>query len=104
MHLDNVTGFPGGSLVKNPPTKQECWFNPWFGKIPWRRKWQPIPVFLPGKSHGQQGLAGYDPWGHKKSDRNWQLSTHTNNGILFTLERNKLQAMKRHEGSLNAYY
>ena len=36
-------------------------FNPWFGKIPWRRKWQPTPVFLPGKSHGQRNLAGYSP-------------------------------------------
>ena len=32
------------------------------GKIPWRRKWQPTPVFLPGKSHGQRGLVGYSPW------------------------------------------
>ena len=40
-------------------------FNPWFGKIPWRRRWQPTPVFLPGKSHGQRSLAGYSPWGCK---------------------------------------
>ena len=37
------------------------------GKIPWRRKWQPTPAFLPGRSHGQRGLAGYSPWGHKES-------------------------------------
>ena len=37
------------------------------GKIPWRRKWQPIPVFLPGESHGQRSLAGYSPQGHKES-------------------------------------
>ena len=42
-------------------------FNPQVGKIPWRRKWQPIPVFLPGKSHRQRRLAGYSPWGCKKS-------------------------------------
>ena len=41
-------------------------FNPWVGKIPWRRKWHPISVFLPGKSHGQRSLAGYSPWGHKR--------------------------------------
>ena len=35
-------------------------------KIPWRRKWQPIPVFLPGKSHGQRSLVSYSPWGHKE--------------------------------------
>ena len=41
-------------------------FNPWVGKIPWRRKWQATPVFLPGKSHRQRSLAGYSPWGHKR--------------------------------------
>ena len=43
-------------------------FNPWVGKIPWRSKWQLIPVFFPGKSHGQRSLEGYRPWGHKESD------------------------------------
>ena len=38
------------------------------GKIPWRRKWQPTPVFLAGKSHGGRSLVGYSPWGHKESD------------------------------------
>ena len=40
-------------------------FDPWVRKIPWRRKWQPTPVFLPGESHGQRSLAGYSPWGHR---------------------------------------
>ena len=43
-------------------------FSPWVRKIPWRRKWQPTPVFLPGKSHGQRSLVGYSPWGHKELD------------------------------------
>ena len=43
-------------------------FNPWVGKIPWRRAWQPTPVFLPGKFHGQRSLAGYSLWGCKESD------------------------------------
>ena len=43
-------------------------FNPWVGKIPWRSKWQPAPVFLSGKSHGQRSLVGYHPWGCKESD------------------------------------
>ena len=50
-------------------------FNPWVGKVFWRRKWQPIPVFLPGKSHGQRSLAGYSPWGCKESDMTEQLSS-----------------------------
>ena len=47
----------------------KCWrhgFDPWVRKIPWRRKWQHIPVFLPGKSHGKRSLVGYSPWGHKR--------------------------------------
>ena len=48
--------------------------------IPWRRNWQPTPVFLPGKSHGQKSLTGYNPWGHKESDTTERLEhtdTHT---------------------------
>ena len=41
-------------------------FDPWVGKIPWRRKWLTTPVFLPGEPHGQRGLAGYSPWDCKR--------------------------------------
>ena len=61
-----MQGFPGGSVVKNQ--YRRCRFDPRVGKIPWRRKWQPTPVFLPGKSHGQRRLADYSPQGHKESD------------------------------------
>ena len=50
--------------------------DPWVGKIPWRRKWYPTPVFLPGKSHGQRNLAGYSPWGCKELDITDQAHTH----------------------------
>ena len=43
-------------------------FDPWVGKIPWRREWLPTPVFLPGESHAQRSLLGYSPWNHKESD------------------------------------
>ena len=43
-------------------------FDPWVGKIHWKRKWQSTPVFFPGKSHGQRSLEGCSPWGHKQSD------------------------------------
>ena len=43
-------------------------FDPWVGKIPWRRKWLPTPVFLPGKFHRQRNLVGYSPWAHKESN------------------------------------
>ena len=42
------------SVVENPPAMQEMRLDPWVGKSPWRRKWQPTPVFLPGESHGQR--------------------------------------------------
>ena len=48
--------------------RRSCGLDAWDGKILWRRKWQPTPVFSPGKSHGQRRLAGYSPWGHKESD------------------------------------
>ena len=41
-------------------------FDPWVGKIRWRKKWQPTPAFLPGESHGQRSLAGYSPWRCKR--------------------------------------
>ena len=43
-------------------------FDPWVRKIPWRKKWQPTPVFLPEKSHGQRSLVGYSPWGPEELD------------------------------------
>ena len=55
-------------LVKNLPAMLETWFNSWVGKIPWRRKWQPTPVFLPGESHGRRSLADCSPWGRQESD------------------------------------
>ena len=70
------TGFPGGSVLKestcNAGNCLQCrrWrFDPWVRKIPWRRQWQPTPVFLPGESHGQRSLADYSPWGPKSQTR-----------------------------------
>ena len=59
-------------------------FDPWVGKIPWRRKWQPTPVFLPGKSHGRRSLIGYRPWGAKS--QTW-LHFH-----FLSLSREKIQS------------
>ena len=57
-----VKGFPVGAVWETQG------FDSWVGKILWSRKWQPVPVFLPGKFHGQRSLAGYSPWGRKESD------------------------------------
>ena len=72
-------GLPDGSVVKNLPANagDTGGVYLWVGKIPWRRKWQPTPVFWPGKSHGQRSLEGYSPWGRKESDTaEQQLSVH----------------------------
>ena len=65
-------GFPGGASGKEPSCHCRRYkrrgFDPCMGKIPWRRAWQPTPVFLPGESHGQRRLAGYSPQGHRESD------------------------------------
>ena len=64
--LQGYMGSPGGSVVENLPANAgDSRFDLWIAKIPWRRKWQPTPVFLPGKSHGQRSLVGYSPRGHK---------------------------------------
>ena len=63
--------FPGGSSGKEHTCQcrghKRQGFGSWDGKIPWRRKWQPTPVFLPGESHGQKSLVGYSPQGRKES-------------------------------------
>ena len=69
----------GASLVAQMVKNLQCGrlgFNPWVWKIPWRRKWQPTPVFLPGKFHGQRSLEGYSPWGRKESDMTERLTLH----------------------------
>ena len=67
-------------MVKNSPANagdtRDIRFDPWVGKISWRRKWQPTPVFLPGKVHGQRSLVGYSPEGHIQSKSQTRLSTH----------------------------
>ena len=65
-------GFPGGVSGKEPTCQcrklKRCRFDPCIRKIPWRRAWQPTPVFLPGESQGWGSLVGYSLWGHKEPD------------------------------------
>ena len=67
--------FPGGASGKESTCQcrrhKRCGFSPWVGKIPWSRKWQPTPVSLPGKLHGQRSLVGYIAWGHKEWLSDW---------------------------------
>ena len=65
-------GFPGSASGKEAACQcskcKRCRFNPLIGKIPWRKAWQPTPVFLPGESHGRRSLVGSSPWSCKESD------------------------------------
>ena len=63
-------------LVKKPPAMWETWVRPLGWEDPWKRKWQPTPVFLPGEPHGQRNLVGYSPQGRKVSDTTEQLHFH----------------------------
>ena len=71
---------PDGASGKEPAyqckRQKRHRFDPWVRKIPWRRAWQPVPVFLPGESDGQKSLVGYSPRGHKQSGTMKRLSTH----------------------------
>ena len=62
-------------------------FDPWVGKIPWRREWQPTPVFLLGESHEQRNLVGYSPWNCKELDiiERLTLSLFTSVGLIVSL-------------------
>ena len=79
MHsTNNYWDFPGGSDGKSVCLQcKRLGFDPWVGNIPWRRKWQPTPVFLPGKFHGQRSLAGYSPRGQKELHMMEHMCTHT---------------------------
>ena len=79
-------GFPGGANGKELSCQcrrhKRCRFDPWVGKISWRGKWQPTPVFLPGESHRLRSLVGYSPPAHTELDTaevTWHTHTHTEN-------------------------
>ena len=77
-------------MVKNLPANAgNTDLIPWVGKIPWRRKCQPTPVFLPGKSHEQRRLAGYSPWGHKRVGHDLMTKQQQQNSTL------KMQKIKK---------
>ena len=81
-----LSGLPRSRSGKESACQfRSCRFDPWVGKIPWRRKWQPSPIFLPGKSLGQRSLVDYSLWGHRKS---WTwLSDWTKQQLAFGLDK-----------------
>ena len=66
----------GSDAEESACNSGEPGFNPCVGKIPWRREWQPTPVFLPGESHGQRSLAGCSSHGGKELDTTEATKTH----------------------------
>ena len=83
-------------------------FDPWVGKIPWRRAWQPTPVSLPGEFHAQRSLVGYSPWGRKELNMTeWlTLSISTQLNSLFTIVRllTRPRMFDRKEGNHPHFY
>ena len=75
-------GLPWWHSGKESPCQcrrlRRCGLDPWSGKIPWSKKCQPTPVFLPGKFHGQRSLEGHSPWGPKELATTEQLSNNKN--------------------------
>ena len=89
MLFNKGTGFPDGSEVKVSACNAGdlALFDPCVGKIPWRRKWQPTPVFLPGEFHGWTSLVGYSPRGRKESD--------TTERLHFTIREQRTKTYQR---------
>ena len=87
-------GFPSGTSGKESACQcrrhKRHRFDPWVGKLSQSRKWQPTPIFLPGKFHGQRSLSGYSPWGHKESDMAEHTHTHTHVYFIFDCARSSL--------------
>ena len=113
-HIQHVVKLmPKGSLLC-PQTQRICqqcrrprvqslgWEDP-----PWRRKWQPTPVFLPGESHGQRSLVGYSPWGHKESDTTeWLTHTFVSifSNLIFICIQRALCEYKKTQAVSTAYF
>ena len=62
IHLICMRAFPMAQQQRICLPLRRCQFNPWVGNIPWKRKWESTPVFMPRKSHGQRSLVRYSPW------------------------------------------
>ena len=79
------TGFPSGTSGKEPTCQcrrhKRHGFNPWVGKVPWRRAGQPTPVFLPVEFNRQMSLVGYSPWG-RRAGHNWSNLAHTRTRLI----------------------
>ena len=95
-------------VVKNLPANagnaRDASLIPGSGRFPWRRKWQPAPVFMPEKSHEQRSLVGYSPWGHKELDTTELLTEQQlSNKNQIYINDNSHQAMPSHTQWINKW-
>ena len=86
-----LLGFQGGASGKEPARQRRTHFrfDPWVEKIPWKRTWQPTPVFLPGESHGQRNLEGYSLQRDKELDTT-EATWHTHTYLLEIIKRTQI--------------
>ena len=82
MYVHNIRASLVAQMVKNPPAMWETQVRPLGWEDPLEKEWQPTPVFLPGKSHGQRILASYSPRGHKRAIHD--LENYNNANKLYT--------------------
>ena len=104
-----MKGFPGGTSGKEHVCQcrrcKRLRFNPWVRKIPWRRAWQPTPVFLPGESHGQRSLAGYSPQGRRvRHNRSDLVCTQVRHEADWTLDQKRKTNKKTTKDSLGTIW
>ena len=104
MHGTMVSMLPYWLSGKEPACRcRRHGFDPCIGKIPWRRKWQPTPAFLPGESHGQRSLVGYSPWGRKRVGHDLATEQRQNgrqNGqyMVLCVPRTRIHRYKNQDG------
>ena len=91
--LGGASGKESACQCRRHKRRKRCRFDPWVGKIPWRRAWQPISVFLPGKFCWQRSLVGYSPWGCRVR-HNW-APKHTHK-YLFVRETEQCSGKNMH--------
>ena len=96
-------GFPGGSVVKNLPACRRHGFDPWVRKVPWRRKWQPTPLFLLGKSNGQRSRGATVHGVIKDSDTTEQLNNNEHDLLLSNSFEKHLTSVIFYEFQENVY-
>ena len=105
IHCANT--FPGKEPACQCKRHKRQGLDTWVGKIPWRRAWKPIPVFLPGESYGQRSLVGYSPWGHRELATTKEFSMHTyanTNSFMVTTAFTLFYLKKTISGRLSNFF